>query len=248
MKLVLFRRSNFHWASHDQDRFEDAVCEYSVGIAPRYLDGLVRWEKTFSMTFFEFRARLAELTLKNWARLDVDLILMFSDVTDIPQKPNHLIIPVDDDDWFSPRLTEVLRSGGMVAAARWSSIEMGSTASPYKLHYSKMIPTNGYASSWETLEPLTDVEKKVALMWHASADENLRFPKWSNIEDHLSMSIKWPSSSESLKSGDPLLPIAESLYHRLTLAIEDELCTEFCGSLYDAQDLLRDLVSSRISS
>lgn len=70
---------------------------------------LEQWERTFSMSFFEFRRQLQALARSNLdsvrnARISTGLAQVNSWIN---AEEDEFIFPVDDDDWFDPGLGEL---------------------------------------------------------------------------------------------------------------------------------------------
>ena len=61
------------------------------------------WDATFDLPYFEFRHRLKQIAQLNLARVENAAC---APLEKIP--PGALVVPVDDDDWFSPNLANRL--------------------------------------------------------------------------------------------------------------------------------------------
>jgi hypothetical protein len=89
-------RSTLPW--HD----EAAVAASLIpGVRPQ----VELWNTTFDMRYAAFRQRLVEIARQNLARVEGARV---SALDDVPR--GALVVPVDDDDWFSPELAERLLS------------------------------------------------------------------------------------------------------------------------------------------
>ena len=62
------------------------------------------WDSIFNIPYFAFRDRLKQIAQLNLAR--VKGVTCVTDWDDIPE--SALVVPVDDDDWFSPELGPAL--------------------------------------------------------------------------------------------------------------------------------------------
>jgi hypothetical protein len=71
----------------------------TAGLAPRLRPRLELWNATFHLSYLEFRHRLTLISRENWSRVEDARV---TPQNEIP--PGALVVPVDDDDWFSPEL------------------------------------------------------------------------------------------------------------------------------------------------
>jgi hypothetical protein len=93
-----------------------------AGVRAQLPDGFAAlvdlWNDVFEMPYHRFRVRLKEIAQANLACVEGAVV---SDLEQVP--PGALIVPVDDDDWFSPELARVLlesRAAGF-QGYRWPS-------------------------------------------------------------------------------------------------------------------------------
>ena len=96
--LYLCVRSTLPW--HD----EAAV---AAALVPELRAPVELWNATFDLRYAAFRIRLIEIAQRNLGRVENAKVARFEDVP-----PGALVVPVDDDDWFSPELAHRLLTAG----------------------------------------------------------------------------------------------------------------------------------------
>jgi hypothetical protein len=104
------------WVRRTLDWSDEAA--FWAQLEDRWRPGVEIWNKTLSMPFHVFRARVREIAALNQSRLRN---VRHSDWESIPD--GSLVLPTDDDDWFDPRIGEVLAAqldDGAIAC-RWPS-------------------------------------------------------------------------------------------------------------------------------
>jgi hypothetical protein len=74
-------------------------------IYPRFRQKFDVWNDTLTMPYHEFRARLKAIAAGSLARVADASV---SPLDSVP--PGHIVVPVDDDDWFAPDLVSWLRA------------------------------------------------------------------------------------------------------------------------------------------
>lgn len=68
------------------------------------------WNLCFRMKYLDFRKRLSEIASLSYSSNSFDDIIPYLDFDHINSlDPGTLLVPMDDDDWFSPSLAEILR-------------------------------------------------------------------------------------------------------------------------------------------
>jgi hypothetical protein len=84
---------------------------------PEKMKGRVElWNETFRVPYWVFRQRLGELARQNWASLPGVTVVRCEEVPD-----GELVLPCDDDDWYSPRVGPTLEGArqAKIALYRW---------------------------------------------------------------------------------------------------------------------------------
>jgi hypothetical protein len=70
-----------------------------AGLEPEMRGRVELWNATFELSYAAFRHRLTLIARENWSRVEQARITPRSQIP-----PGALLVPVDDDDWFSPEL------------------------------------------------------------------------------------------------------------------------------------------------
>ena len=96
--LYLCVRSTLPW--HD----EAAV---AAALVPELRAPVELWNAIFDLRYAAFRIRLIEIAQRNLGRVESAKVARFDEVP-----PGALVVPVDDDDWFSPELAHRLLTAG----------------------------------------------------------------------------------------------------------------------------------------
>lgn len=115
--VALHVRTNIDWGAMTEDGFlqqERLSTSTSVMSAEQrqgFLTAIRLWNRTFSMSYFEYRQRLKEIAELSWTRIrNLDLVLRRPDLSAILDSlDEYIVLPVDDDDWFHPDIADVLR-------------------------------------------------------------------------------------------------------------------------------------------
>lgn len=89
----------------------DDEAAVAAGLAPAMRAQVELWNATFSLSYAAFRHRLSLIARENWSRIE---LARLTPLGEIP--PDALVVPVDDDDWFSPEI------GRRLLAERKSSL------------------------------------------------------------------------------------------------------------------------------
>ena len=79
--------------------------------------GVELWNATFNMLYHQYRCELKRIAQLNWARVEGAACVPREDIP-----LSAVAVPVDDDDWFSPRLAWALeQSMGGYSSCYWPS-------------------------------------------------------------------------------------------------------------------------------
>jgi hypothetical protein len=70
-----------------------------AGLIDKFRPKVETWNATFNIPYHQFRQRLKEIAQLNLSRVDN---ARFAKLEAVP--PQAIVVPVDDDDWFSPDL------------------------------------------------------------------------------------------------------------------------------------------------
>lgn len=71
----------------------------AAGLAPVMRPRVELWNATFNLSYSAFRHRLNLIARENWSRIENARLTPLGEIP-----PGALVVPVDDDDWFSPEL------------------------------------------------------------------------------------------------------------------------------------------------
>lgn len=104
--VLLIRRDKEYWL-HNKMSFNGVVLQkFEKAIKKRSF----MWNLFFRMKYLEFRKRLAKIASLSYSQNNFDDMIMYMDRDHIDSlEPGTLIVPMDDDDWFSPDLVKILR-------------------------------------------------------------------------------------------------------------------------------------------
>jgi hypothetical protein len=118
MKTIIYVRHNVDWRGMTFEKFMNQPRRFGPGghIGDNVLTWfknhnhiLGLWDEIFNLGYFEFRARAKELAETTYQNVDVikgrDALLK-----ECKKPGNAYIVPIDDDDWIAPHLSQVLDS------------------------------------------------------------------------------------------------------------------------------------------
>lgn len=77
-----------------------------AGLINKFRPKVETWNATFNLPYHRFRVRLKEIAQLSWSRVENARVAALRDVP-----PEAIVVPVDDDDWFSPELGTRLGEG-----------------------------------------------------------------------------------------------------------------------------------------
>lgn len=71
---------------------------------PELIEVISKWNECFNIDYFEFRAKMKEITISNISQIKNAIIINKKNKEIISNKENFLIYLIDDDDWVSENL------------------------------------------------------------------------------------------------------------------------------------------------
>lgn len=101
MQLAIYPRTKINWKNITLTDLMKFNQKRRIKRRPRIHRFIVLWDQTFSVTFFQYRQRMLEIAQDSWARTGLPILSEL--------KPGLLVIPVDDDDWFNPRIQDDIK-------------------------------------------------------------------------------------------------------------------------------------------
>ena len=87
-------RATLPW--HDEAAIEPVLI-------PQLRQKVALWNEIFSLRYAAFRVRLMQIAQESWSRVENAQVTRREEIP-----PGALLVPVDDDDWFSPHLAHHL--------------------------------------------------------------------------------------------------------------------------------------------
>jgi hypothetical protein len=102
----MIRRSRDYWLNGVVNLL-DQLSEEEAVIARPKLDW---WQRTFPMSYLEFRRALRKIAIATYDENSFDEILCWSDREAVERQPeNTFLFPIDEDDWLSPCASQEIR-------------------------------------------------------------------------------------------------------------------------------------------
>lgn len=95
MQVYICLRETLDWEN------EAAV---DAGLVDRFRPQVETWNGTFNIPYHQFRHRLKVIAQRNLSRVEGVRCVRLEELP-----PDGLVVPVDDDDWFSPEVANRLR-------------------------------------------------------------------------------------------------------------------------------------------
>ena len=77
----------------------DDEAAVAAALAPEMRSRVELWNATFKLRYAAFRFRLTQIARRNWSRIQSAKLTPLGEIP-----PGALVVPVDDDDWFSPEI------------------------------------------------------------------------------------------------------------------------------------------------
>lgn len=197
-------------------------------IRPEVKSRVELWNRTFTVPYCQFRYHLKQIAQLSISKIQNSVCASWEDIPD-----GALVIPVDDDDWFSPELGTLLEQNLTpgVAGYYWPSdfIEIATSIGHKfwlircKLYAAPIwiCTTNNYAViKTPEAKPLADNHIR-ASEWFWENESSIR-----KISDHLSIMNRTLASQTSLTFQRPSirrLALVRKLSNKKTMTFKD-LC------------------------
>lgn len=117
MRLFLLVRASLPWDQLNYRSYQNQAGFFAGRWMYRVNRSLTAWQDIFDMSFFEYRHRIYQIAQRNWGNiLGLEDIFMSDGGHDktldmirkIRKIKDAMILPVDDDDWFSPKIKQEL--------------------------------------------------------------------------------------------------------------------------------------------
>ena len=248
--IAVFLRSDVSWGSLsedsylEQEKFNRSVIRINPARKRELLTKIKFWNQTFSMSWFEYRQRIKNIAELNRSQIhNVDLVIRNRHQAALLERlDNVIILPVDDDDWFSPEIADTLRknasdmpdlfswSDGVFCPSRKVPVKRrqrdtgGSDSLFFRNPTENGFWTNGYAVSEAGLDRCPDENREDVLNRHAKVLATFKehVPEFRHRHLDQVLSITHKSNASFTK----LLTINSSedlLAHRENLATPTEL-------------------------
>jgi hypothetical protein len=166
------------------------------------------WNDTFNISYQRFRQRVREIAELNHSRVDGAVRADWDQIPD-----GALVIPTDDDDWFSPDAARILETEvvpsvrGYLWTSRWIEvpINVGHRLYLMRRRLLPFIPPKWTCNANYAM--LKDAEAKEILGSHITAsrwfEQRLSNGKAKRVDGELSLVNRTLASSTSLRAGHP---------------------------------------------
>lgn len=204
--VIIVQRQTLDWASLTPDSFRPLSAAFCrLWSKPEdYVFRLMQlWNETFSIGYFETRARLKAISTRNLLSVSDVEFIPYQSYQNIPDKKGFYLF-MDDDDWANPDLGTVLgsQSPDLHSALLWRAVNIGSPQQEYPAFVwglNGRCMTNNYAVSSEWLDHLSRLD---SVIQHYTASLTLAtLEKPLQLDAALTASNKSPCSSVSLDRG-----------------------------------------------
>ncbi|HSC76145.1 MAG TPA: hypothetical protein VLB90_07920 [Pseudomonadales bacterium] len=204
--VIIVQRQTLDWAALTPDAFKPLSVDFCRlwGKPDDYVFRLMQlWDKTFSVGYFETRARLKAISARNLLSVSGVEFVPYDGYHNIPDKKAFYLF-MDDDDWAAPDLGAVLsaQSPDTHKALLWRAVNIGSPQQEYPAFVwglNGRCMTNNYAVSSVWLNHLQRLDE---VTQHAAAATTLaKFPDIVQLDVAITASNKSPCSSVSLDRG-----------------------------------------------
>lgn len=92
----------------------DDEAAFRAQLPPGFAPKVAAWDATFTMPFREFRAEVRGIARENLSRVEAVELRRWQDVPE-----GAIVLPVDEDDWFSPDAARVIAAAADPSTEAW---------------------------------------------------------------------------------------------------------------------------------
>jgi hypothetical protein len=151
-QVLIFPRTDIEWAEMTPGLFRKQRLKGKPGAVIQYAirsNVLGVWNNAFRMSYFNFRAKLQALVRDNWNAVEGATV---APPGKLPLPPGFkVVVPVDDDDFFSPDLAfHLVRT--MTPLVHWWEAKLGAGSLNIDKRPNRYA-TNQYALRGEAIKP-----------------------------------------------------------------------------------------------
>lgn len=207
MKVVIVVRSSPDYKNLTNENFRAQLnqpykpkTELNILISNGVLD---IWNKTFRINYIYFRYQVHQIAKLSLQNTNCQIIWGYKEFVEwyTNNKEDCIIVPVDDDDWFSPEIIELPKcfesNENLVIWKK--SILHSITTFRYEVIQEYNMGSNNWALKFSYLKSLPDtVARHLVLLSHKHSQEyfkhNLLKSKIKYVENYLSLHVRHPSS------------------------------------------------------
>ena len=203
--VMVIQRQTLDWSNMTVESFRplsEDFCRLWSKPADYIFRLMQLWNKTFSLDYFQTRAALKAIALRNMHASDA-VFVPYQQYQNIPDQ-NGFYVFLDDDDWVAPDIAAVLAAQlpEKHDALLWRTISIGSPQQEHPVFIwglNGRCMTNNYAVSGVWLDHLKKLDQVIQ---HARAERTLSvLSKIQQLDVALTASNKSPCSSVSLDRG-----------------------------------------------
>lgn len=190
--MIIFVRRTTDWR-----KARKVTCSFPKGWAARITKMINEWNSSLTMSYWDYRAAIKEIAMRNWnscGEVSQDWMVYGNE---------EFVAPTDDDDWFSPNLSERLKIDADVVL--WKSITH-QTQSKHDLgefwynNPQHKAGSNNYAIRVGFLKELKPYQRKAILHNHCTAvgEAKALGARFKLISDEILSCYNWHPGSASM--------------------------------------------------
>jgi len=118
MEFVILIRRTLEWDKINN--FENKACvDYRWKF---FLNNVNKWNDSFNIDYFKYRQKLKNIALKSWEKTGIPIVEDKNFWEKNKNNKNLVILPTDDDDWYHPKIKNILKENfNNNAYVQWKS-------------------------------------------------------------------------------------------------------------------------------